>query len=97
MTSRSPLITPAETIRIVLQVVPAPAAETRLLLDAVGLRLAEDIRADRDYPPFDRAMMDGYAIRCADAATGTRCALLGNWPQGRRVRRRWNRDNVSRS
>lgn len=30
--------------------------------DALGRRLAEDIRADRDFPPFDRVMMDGYAF-----------------------------------
>jgi molybdopterin molybdotransferase len=29
--------------------------------------LAEDVVSDRDYPPFARAMMDGYAVRLADA------------------------------
>lgn len=82
MTSQFPLIAPAEALRIVLQVVPAPAAETRSLLDAVGLRLAEDIRADRDYPPFDRAMMDGYAVRCADAAAGTPLRIVGQLAAG---------------
>jgi molybdopterin molybdotransferase len=33
----------------------------------VGLILAEPVRADRDYPPFRRAMMDGYAVVVADA------------------------------
>ena len=32
------------------------------LSDAAGRVLAEDIRADRDFPPFDRATMDGIAI-----------------------------------
>ena len=36
------------------------------LLDAVGLILAEDLRADRDFPPFPRATRDGYAVRAAD-------------------------------
>src|ERR1035438_4007696 len=36
------------------------------LLDAVGLVLAEDLRADRDFPPFPRATRDGYAVRAAD-------------------------------
>jgi molybdopterin molybdotransferase len=31
-----------------------------------GRVLAEDIFADRDYPPFNRAAMDGYAIRIVD-------------------------------
>lgn len=36
------------------------------LLDAVGLVLAEDLRADRNFPPFPRATRDGYALRAAD-------------------------------
>jgi molybdopterin molybdotransferase len=28
--------------------------------------LAEDIRADRDYPPFHRSMRDGFAVRAAE-------------------------------
>ncbi len=36
------------------------------LLDALGLVLAEDLRADRDFPPFPRATRDGYAVRAAD-------------------------------
>ena len=34
--------------------------------EAEGLILAESIRADRDYPPFDKSQMDGYAVRAAD-------------------------------
>ncbi|MCB9733337.1 MAG: molybdopterin molybdotransferase MoeA [Deltaproteobacteria bacterium] len=40
------------------------------LWDASGFILAEDICADRDQPPFDRAMMDGFALRAADVAAG---------------------------
>jgi len=36
------------------------------LLDAVGLVLAEDLLADRDFPPFPRATRDGYAVRAVD-------------------------------
>ncbi len=36
------------------------------LADARGRFLAEDVAADLDIPPFDRAMMDGYAVRAAD-------------------------------
>ena len=35
---------------------------------ACGRVLAEPIVADRDYPPFDRATRDGFAVRAADAA-----------------------------
>jgi molybdopterin molybdotransferase len=33
---------------------------------AVGLVLAEDVRSDLDMPPFDKALMDGYALHTAD-------------------------------
>ena len=36
-----------------------------------GRVLAEPIYADRDFPPFDRVMMDGIAVRHADLADGT--------------------------
>lgn len=36
------------------------------LLEALGRVLAQDIRADRDLPPFPRATRDGYALRSAD-------------------------------
>ena len=36
------------------------------LLNSVGRVLAERICADRDFPPFRRAMRDGYAVRAAD-------------------------------
>jgi len=34
---------------------------------SIGRILAEDIVADRDYPPFNRAAVDGYAISMSDA------------------------------
>ena len=37
------------------------------LLDSVGQVLAEDLLADRDFPPFPRAARDGYALRAADS------------------------------
>ena len=30
---------------------------------ALGLVLAEDIVSDLDMPPYDKALMDGYAVR----------------------------------
>jgi molybdopterin molybdotransferase len=35
-------------------------------LEAAGRILAEEITADRDYPPFPRSARDGFAIRAAD-------------------------------
>jgi molybdopterin molybdotransferase len=43
-----------------------PRIETLPLAAARGYRLAREVIADRDYPPFDKSMMDGYAVRSAD-------------------------------
>ena len=46
--------------------VARPTAEAVPLLEADGRVLAEDIRADRDFPPFARATRDGFAVRSED-------------------------------
>lgn len=46
--------------------------EKVLLDDALGRVVAEEVSADRDYPPFNRAAMDGFAIRYADFERGIR-------------------------
>ena len=45
---------------------PQPRWERIDLAEAAGRVLAEDLAADRDAPPFDRSMRDGYAVRAAD-------------------------------
>src|ERR1700736_4297632 len=42
------------------------ATETVALAEAAGRVLAEEIAADRDYPPFARSARDGFAVRAAD-------------------------------
>ena len=67
---------------------PLPA-ETIDLDAAEGRVLVEDVRADRPLPPFDRAAMDGFALRAADAAAPGALlrvafeARAGEWPEGR--------------
>jgi molybdopterin molybdotransferase len=62
------------------------AVEAVDLLSAVGRVLAEEIVADRDFPPFDRATRDGYAVRAADVAeVPARLEVVGevkagDWP-----------------
>src|SRR5271166_557918 len=46
---------------------PLPPAE-RSLLDSRGCLLAEDVAADTDQPPFDKSLVDGYAVRISDLA-----------------------------
>jgi molybdopterin molybdotransferase len=57
---------------LVLQQARSFGTETVPLEQVVGRVLAETVRADRDYPPFDRASMDGYAVRYVDVEKGIR-------------------------
>jgi molybdopterin molybdotransferase len=43
-----------------------PLAVTPLAPAVLGQVLAEGVAADLDSPPFDKSMMDGYAVRAAD-------------------------------
>ena len=77
------MITVADALQIVLQQAPPPGAESIPLSDSVGRFLAEDIVADTDLPPFDRAQMDGYAVRAADVAqTPARLRIAGESAAG---------------
>jgi molybdopterin molybdotransferase len=67
--SLSSLLTVTQAIALI-DALPIQQRRIRLPLhQSAGHRLAEDIRADRDYPPFDKSLMDGYAVRSADIAT----------------------------
>src|SRR5947209_5926131 len=71
MSNREKLLTVAEAQELVLQQArPLPPETTPLTPAALGWVLAEDVISDLDMPPYDKAMMDGYAIRAADLATG---------------------------
>ncbi len=62
----------AEARRKVIDVVAArgsaPRREIAALNRALGRILADEVRADRDYPPFNRSTRDGFAVRSADLA-----------------------------
>jgi molybdopterin molybdotransferase len=63
------MITVDQALEIVLRNVTPLSIEPVDLSHAFNRILAEEIVADMDLPPFDRARMDGYAVRAADAAT----------------------------
>jgi len=46
-------------------------AETVTLVAALGRVLAHDVTAPIDVPPFDRASVDGFAVRASDMAGAT--------------------------
>jgi molybdopterin molybdotransferase len=65
-------ISVTEALSLVLgAAVPLPC-ETVEFQAARGLVLAEEVLADRDAPPFDKSLMDGFAVRAADVAAAPR-------------------------
>lgn len=57
-----------EALQIVLDSARPLDSERVGLADALNRILAEDVCADMDIPPFDKATVDGYACRRADLA-----------------------------
>ncbi len=76
-----------EALAIVLREAPLLSEEAVALAEAAGRVLRQDVRADADLPPFDRAAMDGYALRAEDArAAPVRLRVVGElrageWPR----------------
>ena len=61
---------------------PRMEVETCRLEQAHGRVLRQEIRADRDIPPFDRVMMDGYALRAVDLIANRSFLVAGSAPAG---------------
>ena len=77
-----------EALRIVAAAVGRPRVlgERATLGAALGRVLGEDVLADLDAPPFDRATMDGYAVRASDvgpAALPVHLAVTAHVTAGR--------------
>src|SRR5262245_41917587 len=65
------MLSVAEALEIVLQhAKPLVPAAMTLSPETLGLVLAEDVVSDLDMPPFDKAMMDGFALRSSDLRDG---------------------------
>jgi molybdopterin molybdotransferase len=73
-------ISPEEALDLVIRSSSPCPPQAFALADAGGLVLTEAMLADRDYPPFPRAMMDGFAVRVADA--GRTVPVVGEIPAG---------------
>lgn len=82
------MITVEKALGVVLDRLSPLGSETVILDSAQGRTLAEDVRADMDLPPFDRARMDGYALRSDDAQTApARLRVIGEIAAGFRFYR----------
>ena len=72
-----------EAHRVLMANVKAGAVVEVPLEDALFRTLAEPITSDIDHPPFDRAVMDGYAVRAADVTqTPVTLKVVGQIPAG---------------
>src|ERR1044072_7945518 len=77
------MIAVTEPIVIVLAQTSTLPVESVAISESIGRVLAEDVIADTDLPPFDRAQMDGYAVRADDVAnTPARLKIVGESAAG---------------
>ena len=63
------MISPVEAIELLKNITIPFRTEKLPLAKTLGMNIAEKIVADRDFPPFDRAMMDGIAVKDITAPT----------------------------
>lgn len=78
------MISVAEAVRIVVEKAEPVESERVPLEESAGRVLAEDVFADSDLPPFDRAQMDGYAVRSEDVReVPARLRVVGEAAAGR--------------
>ncbi|MEM2913875.1 MAG: molybdopterin molybdotransferase MoeA, partial [Candidatus Bathyarchaeia archaeon] len=67
MTPFKLLISREEALKVILNSVkPIERTEQIPIEESANRVLAEEILADKDIPPFDRAAMDGYAVKAED-------------------------------
>lgn len=76
------LITPTHARSRILKNLPVLPSESCPLNACAGRILRESIIADRPFPPFNRSMMDGYALRLADSDSGQAFNILAQAPAG---------------
>ncbi len=80
------MITVDEALAAVLGRVRTLGTEATPLADSVSRILRAPVVADRDLPPFNRAAMDGFAVRSVDVSVeGARLSVVGEiragvWP-----------------
>ena len=53
--------------------------------DALGLVLKQEVKTDREYPPFDRSTRDGYAVRSQEVQPAAQLECTGEIKAGDRV------------
>src|SRR5258708_5119336 len=62
------------------------ATKVASVWEALGLVLAQEVRTDREYPPFNRSTRDGYTVRSSEAGPDARLKCVGEIKAGDTVR-----------
>lgn len=70
------MLTPAQAEALIAQHLPTLPVESLPVGHCAGAVLREDVFAERDHPPFDRASMDGIALAASSVAAGTRSFII---------------------
>jgi len=79
----SGLMTVPQALRILDGMPVRPRVLRVTLSQSLGLRLAQDLKTDRDYPAFEKSQMDGFAVRQADVVrTPIELKLVGEIAAG---------------
>lgn len=66
------MLTVTQALDQIVREVTTFAPEQVALSEALGLVTAEDVISREDSPPFDKSLMDGYAVLSSDIAAGNR-------------------------
>jgi molybdopterin molybdotransferase len=78
----NPLIHPEAAMEQILRHSPRTGSISCPLAECAGRVLRETVHADRPFPPFDRAMLDGFALRATETGTGEPFIITGQAPAG---------------
>ncbi len=70
------LSVPEAKALVLAQARPLPPEKKALDAAVLGLVLAADVASDIDMPPYDKALMDGFAVRSADLPDGRGSLLV---------------------
>jgi molybdopterin molybdotransferase len=80
------MLTVTEARNLILQQARSFGTDTILLSESFDRILAEDVCADRDYPPFNRSAMDGYALKFNDIDKHKEFRLVGEMLAGEGIK-----------
>ena len=76
------MISFSEALNLLLEQLSPVNSEHIRIEDVSGRVLRQEIQADRDFPPFDRVMMDGFAMRVVDYSISRCFEVQGCAPAG---------------